>query len=169
MDGEELYYAGRVLWVVKTGNAVYGRVLGEYPYTVEIGLKDNSTRCTCPKGGSCEHVEAVKFAFERGFYFECPEGGEVFPEACALSMLESVPQLALEVVIKELRHALETDESGSLSAELFFKSFKLLKKVRNRRKLAAVEALLDEYSSVFPDYQLTERLKSEFQRLKVEM
>lgn len=169
MDGEGLYYAGKVLWVVRSGKTLYGRVLDDYPYTVEINLETGENRCTCPKGGACDHVEALILAYERGFYFDCPEGSPIFPEACALSMLEFVPSLALEVVIKELKHSLETDESGSLSAELFFKAFKLLEKVGNPRKLAVVEALLDEYSSVFPDYRLTERLKSEFERLRVKM
>lgn len=168
MDGEDLYYSGRVLWVVKSRGGLYGKVIDDYPYFVEIKLNSDENVCTCPKGGSCEHVHAVKLAYERGFYFDCPNA-EAFGEACALSMLDSVPALALDVVIKELRHSLETDESGSQSAKLLYRSFKLIERVQDTRKIKVLEALLDEYSKVFPDYTLTERLKSEFRRLKIRL
>jgi hypothetical protein len=103
MDGEALYFSGRVLWVVKTPKTIYAEVLDEYRYRVRIDVSSSSSICTCPKGGSCEHVDAVKVALERGFYFECRETS--FPEACALSMMEEVPALALEYAIKMLRHA----------------------------------------------------------------
>lgn len=168
MDGEGLYYSGRVLWVVKSKEELYGKVLDDYPYFVEIKLDSYENLCTCSQGGACEHVRAVKLAYERGFYFDCPNA-EAFGEACALSMLNSVPALALDVFIKELRHSLQTDESGSQSAKLLYRSFKLLEKVQDTRKIKVLEALLDEYSEVFPDYALTERLKSEFRRLKIRL
>ncbi len=166
MDGEGLYYSGRVLWVVKSGDRLYGKVLDDYPYYVEIA--EDSSFCTCPKGGDCEHVQAVKIAYENGFYFDCP-GEEPFGEGCALSMLNSVPELKWRVILRELEHALETDESGSTAAKLFYQAFKLLEQGPNPRKLKVIGVLLDEYSAVFPDYAVTERLKSEFRRLRIRL
>ncbi|MDV3103210.1 SWIM zinc finger family protein [Thermococcus waiotapuensis] len=167
MGGEALYFSGGVTWVVKTPSAVYGEVLGDYSYRVKIDLSTGSSFCTCPKGGSCEHVDAVKIALERGFYFEC--NTDVFPEACALSMMEEVPALALEYSIKMLRYELQTDESGSKAAYFFMLSLNLERKLRDPRKLPVLQELLDEYARLFPDYPLTERLKSEFRLLKSEL
>ena len=164
MDGEGLYYSGRVLWVVKSGDRLYGKVLDDYPYYVEVN--GDSSFCTCPLGGNCEHVRAVKIAYERGFYFDCPDE-EPFGEGCAYSMLNSVPELRWRVLLRELEHALETDESGSDAAKLFYEAFNILGKDPDARKLTLIGVLLNEYSALFPDYALTERLKSEFQRLKI--
>lgn len=167
MDGEALYFSGRVLWVVKTPKAVYAEVLDEYPYRVRIDLSSGSSFCTCPRGGSCEHVNAVKVALERGFYFECDEA--LFPEACAFSMMGEVPALALEYAIKMLRHELQSDESGSRAAHFFILALDLERRLKDPKKLPILEDALREYSHLFPDYELTERLKSEFNSLKNEL
>jgi hypothetical protein len=164
MDGEALYLSGRVLWVVKSGGELHAKVLDDYPYYVRIDLKTGENICTCPSGGNCEHVEAVKLAYERGFYFDCPDVGE-FPEACALSMLNEVPKLGLEVTLKELRHALETDESGSTAAMLLLRGIDLVERTKSWRKIPVLEDAMEEYSALFPDYDLTERLKSRIKLL----
>jgi len=164
MDGEALYLSGRVLWVVKNGEELHAKVLDDYPYYVRINLKTDENICTCPSGGSCKHVEAVKLAYEHGFYFDCPNGG-MFPEACAFSMLNEVPELGLEVTLKELRHALETDESGSSTAMLLLRAAELVGRTKAWRKIAVLEDAMKEYSFLFPDYDLTERLKSRIELL----
>ncbi|WP_456365075.1 SWIM zinc finger family protein [Thermococcus sp.] len=164
MDGGLLYSLGRVLWVVRKGDKLFGKVLDEYPYFQEVDLSGGSSICTCPKGGDCEHVEAVLEAFRRGFYFEC-EGIEA-PEACAIEMLKTVPELGLRTVLLELKAKLESDESGSESARLFLEALELAEKTGDPSGIAKIEALFEEYTLTFPDYPLTERLKSRIELTK---
>ncbi|WP_457742441.1 SWIM zinc finger family protein, partial [Thermococcus sp.] len=118
--GEQYYRSGRVLWVVKSGNKLYGKVLGSYPYLVMINLKSGKSMCTCPLGGNCKHVHAVMKAYNSGFYFENSSSlSEVNAEAVAWSLLLEMPELALEVSLKELTNSLGRDESGSETAVHF--------------------------------------------------
>ncbi len=44
---------GSVLWVLKSGGEkLHGKVLGLYPYYVEIDLSTGESLCTCSKGGA---------------------------------------------------------------------------------------------------------------------
>ncbi len=165
--GEKYYKAGKVLWVVKYGDRLFSKVLGTYPYYVEINTSTGENHCTCPLGGDCKHVAAVMKAHENGFYFETfDEHAELFPEAVAMEFLAEVPELALDVTTKELRFALNTDESGSEVARLFRRTVLLLKTLDHPEILHVLEEALEEYRHVFKDYRLTERLEDEFRKLK---
>jgi len=160
--GERYYRTGRVLWVVKSGEKLFSKVLGTYPYYVEVDLETGKNICTCPLGGECKHVAAVLTAYERGAYFEALSGdAEVFPEATAMEFLSEVPELALDVTIKELRFALSTDESGSEVARLFLRALKLTRKTGREEALLILKETLEEYRHVFSDYELTIKLEEE--------
>lgn len=57
--GKQYFKKGKVLWVLKYGDRLYGKVLGTYPYYVEVSIKSGKNTCTCPIGKDCKHVFAV--------------------------------------------------------------------------------------------------------------
>ncbi|ASJ04256.1 MULTISPECIES: SWIM zinc finger family protein [Thermococcus] len=165
--GERYYRAGKVLWVVKRGSKLFSKVLGTYPYYVEVDLSTGENRCTCPLGGDCKHVAAVIKAHENGFYFEAlGKHAELYPEAVAMEFLAEVPELALDVTLKELRFAMSTDESGSEVARLFRRALKLVEMTRRVEAIHSLEEIIEEYRHVFSDYELAVRLEDEFRELK---
>lgn len=159
---------GSVLWVLKSGKKIHGKVLGLYPYYVEIDLSTCEGLCTCSKGGNCEHVEAVRRAYENGAYFsENSKLAEVNPEAVVWEFLIEVPTLAVEVSVKELISALKRDESGSETARLFFRTMKLIELSGREEYLHVLEEAFEEFARVFPDYPpLTEKIEKELEALK---
>ena len=166
--GERYYKSGKVLWVVKYGEKLFSKVLGTYPYYVELDLQTGENRCTCPLGGDCKHVAAVMKAYENGFYFETFKGiAELYPEAVAGEFLAEVPGLALDVTVKELRFAMSTDESGSEVARLFRRAMKLLKKEQKIEVLHFLREMLEEYKHVFNDYELSAKLEDELRELEM--
>ncbi|WP_148883688.1 SWIM zinc finger family protein [Thermococcus aciditolerans] len=165
--GERYYRAGKVLWVVKYGDRLFSKVLGTYPYYVELNLSTGENTCTCPLGGDCKHVAAVMKAHENGFYFEAfDRHADLFPEAVAMEFLAEVPELALDVTIKELRFALSTDESGSEVARLFRRALRLVDMTGKREALHFLEEVIEEYQHVFSDYELALRLENELRELE---
>jgi len=165
--GERYYKKGKVLWVVKRGERLFSKVLGTYPYYVEINLATGENICTCPLGGECKHVAAVLIAYEKGAYFEAlSDDVEIFPEATAMEFLNEVPELALEVTLKELRFALSTDESGSDVARLFLRALKLIERTGREEALHILRETLEEYKHVFSDYELTIKLEEELRALE---
>ncbi|MCD6372841.1 MAG: SWIM zinc finger family protein [Thermococcus sp.] len=165
--GERYYRKGKVLWVVKSGGKLFSKVLGTYPYYVEIDLETGKNICTCPLGGNCKHVAATVTAYEKGAYFEAfSKSVEVFPEATALEFLNEVPELALDVTLKELRFYLNTDESGSEVARLFLRALKLVERSGREEALHILEEVLEEYRHVFPDYELITKLEEELMAIK---
>ncbi|WP_366085240.1 SWIM zinc finger family protein [Thermococcus sp.] len=165
--GERYYRSGKVLWVVKHGSKLFSKVLGTYPYYVELDLETGGNGCTCPLGGDCKHVAAVMKAHEKGFYFETFEGhAELFPEAVAMEFLSEVPELALDVTLKELRFAVSTDESGSEVARLFRRALKLVALTGRKEALHILREVLDEYVHVFEDYELSKKLEDELRALE---
>lgn len=167
--GERYYKSGKVLWVVKYGNRLFSKVLGTYPYYVVLDLETGENSCTCPLGGDCKHVAATLKAYENGFFFESFEKHtEIYPEATAMEFLAEVPELALNVTLKELIFALNTDESGSEFAKLFRRAVALTHITKRREVLYILKEALDEYSRVFSDYELSTRLKHEINVLEEE-
>jgi uncharacterized Zn finger protein len=165
--GERYYKAGKVLWVVKYGDKLFSKVLGTYPYYVELDLQTGENSCTCPIGGDCKHVTAVMKAYENGFYFETfDRHARLFPEAVAMEFLAEVPELALDVTLKELRFALSTDESGSEVARLFRRALKLVELTGKREVLHVLEEVVEEYRHVFEDYELSLKLEDELRELE---
>ncbi|ASJ12058.1 SWIM zinc finger family protein [Thermococcus thioreducens] len=168
--GERYYRAGKVLWVVKHGDKLFSKVLGTYPYYVELNLQTGENRCTCPLGGDCKHVAAVMKAHENGFYFEAlpemSERFELYPESLAMEFLAEVPELALDVTLKELRFALSTDESGSEVARLFRRALKLVGMTGKIEVVHVLEETIAEYRHVFSDYELSAKLEDELRELE---
>jgi hypothetical protein len=165
--GERYYKAGKVLWVVKYGDRLFSKVLGTYPYYVELNLSTGENTCTCPLGGDCKHVAAVMKAHGNGFYFEAfDRHADLFPEAVAMEFLAEVPELALDVTIKELRFALSIDESGSEVARLFRRALRLVSMTGKREALHFLEDVIEEYQHVFSDYELALRLENELRELE---
>ena len=165
--GERYYKSGKVLWVLKYGDRLFSKVLGTYPYYVELDLETGENRCTCPLGGDCKHVAAVIKAYESGFYFETfDKHAELFPEAAAMEFLSEVPELALDVTLKELRFAMSTDESGSEVARLFRRALKLVALTGRKEVLHILEEIVEEYEHVFEDYELSLRLRDELRELE---
>lgn len=158
---------GSVLWVLKSGEKLHGKVLGLYPYYVEIDLSTGEGLCTCSKSGNCEHVEAVRRAYENGAYFSDDSLlAKVNPEAVVWEFLIEVPALAVEVSVKELISALKRDESGSETARLFFRTMKLIELSGREEYLHVLEEAFEEFTRVFPDYPLTEKVGKELETLK---
>jgi len=166
--GERYFQAGKVLWAVKSGDVLHGKVLGTYPYYVRVNLLTGENLCTCPLGGDCKHVHAVLKAYQSGMYFD---GGSslapVNPEALAWEFLREVPELAVEVALKELFNSLGRDESGSETAMLFLRTLELVRKSGRVEFLHPLEEALEEFSRVFEDYPLIKKLEREFESLKL--
>ncbi len=159
--GRSYYRHGRVLWVIKSGETIFGKVLGTYPYYVEINTSTGENTCTCPLGGDCKHVAAVSIAYESGDFVEIEdiELACLNPEAAAWSYLVKHPKKALDVTMKELLHSMELDESGSLTAMLFLRALKLSEELKSKETIEKLREILDEYSEVFSDYELAGRLR----------
>ncbi|WP_297495355.1 SWIM zinc finger family protein [Thermococcus sp.] len=156
----------KVLWVLKSGNKLYSKVLDDYPYYVEIDLFSDKSLCTCPLGGNCEHVAAVRDAYEKGLHFDVGNVEPMNPEAVAWDYLSRVPRLALEVTIAELFSSLKRDESGSESAMLFLRALRLVRETGAREYLYPLGEALEEYSSVFHDYALVTGLRKAYRVVK---
>ncbi len=157
--GRRYYKEGRVLWVIKKGGTVFGKVMGTYPYYVELNLSTGENVCTCPLGGECKHVTAVRTAVEEGDFIEVGEpAAELYPEAFAWLHLLKTPKVALNVSMKELIYFMDSDESGSTTAMLFLRTLKLAEMAGNLNAVEKLESLLREYSEVFSDYDLVNRL-----------
>jgi uncharacterized Zn finger protein len=158
---------GSVLWVLKSGEKLHGKVLGLYPYYVEIDLSSGENLCTCPKGGDCDHVELVREAYKRGAYFsDHSRLSQVEPEAAVWDFLLQVPELAVEVSVKELISALKRDESGSETAKLFFRTGRLVELSGRFEYLHILEEAWEEFSRVFPDYPVSEKIQEMIGELK---
>ena len=153
----------RVLWVLKAGGRLYSKVLDEYPYYVELDISTGENVCTCPQGGGCLHVLAVREVYEKGIYFDAGGSNPLNPEALAWSYLSEVPRLALDVAVAELFNSLSRDESGSESAMLFLRVLRLVRETGAEEYLHVLGEALDELSAVFHDYPLVERLREEYE------
>ncbi|WP_285519068.1 SWIM zinc finger family protein [Thermococcus nautili] len=156
----------RVLWVVKAGGRLYSKVLGEYPYYVEVDLSTGESLCTCPLGGNCPHVSAVVETYEKGLYFDAGSEGPLNPESLAWTYLSEVPRLALEVTLAELFNSLRRDESGSETAMLFLRALRLVRETKAEEYLHPLGEALDELSAVFHDYPLVSRLREAYEGVK---
>ncbi len=165
--GRRYFREGRVLWVVKKGNMLFSKVLGTYPYYVELEIESGENTCTCPLGRDCKHAAAVLVAFEEGFYIETEDEHAGLSPECVIDRysLEN-PEFGLEITLKELEYTLNSDESGSEVARLFRKALKLLKLFPDEKAYSKLERIIGEYEELFPEYQLTEMLKRELHSVR---
>ncbi|ALV62172.1 hypothetical protein ADU37_CDS04730 [Thermococcus sp. 2319x1] len=159
--GKNYYKKGKVLWVLKYEEKLFSKVLGTYPYYVEVDLAKNSSRCTCPQGKDCKHVAATIMAFEEGFYIESHEPlSEFFPEAALKRyMFYKNPELGLEIILKELQYQINNDESGSEVARLLGEALRLFSLNPSKEKGFQILEIFKEFERLFPDYNLTGELK----------
>ncbi len=162
--GKKYFREGRVLWVVKKGNKLFSKVLGTYPYYVELGIEGGGNKCTCPLGGDCKHVAAVMTAFNEGFYIKTDKKYAEFSPECIVDMYSIAnPEFGIELTLKELRYMLNNDESGSEVARLFRKALKFLELFPKERTYFELEEILEEYKELFSEYKLAEILKKELE------
>ncbi|WP_461865784.1 SWIM zinc finger family protein [Thermococcus sp.] len=160
--GKQYFREGKVLWVVKKGQKLFSKILGTYPYYVELDIENGENKCTCPLGRDCKHVAAVMIAFKEGFYIETNEGYAEFSPECIIDIYSfKNPEFGIEITLKELRYMLNNDESGSEVARLFRKVLKLLELSPSEKAYSELENILKEYRALFLEYQLTEILKKE--------
>lgn len=160
--GERYFREGRVLWVVKCGEKVFSKVLGTYPYYIEIDMKRGENRCTCPIGKDCKHVHATMKALEEGFYIESTDPSiELNPEMAVDRFFLENPKQGLEIIIKELEYMLDNDESGSEVVRLFRKCFRLLKIYPSEEHFLKIKKDFNEFQRLFGDWALTEYLGEE--------
>ncbi|MCO6042008.1 SWIM zinc finger family protein [Thermococcus alcaliphilus] len=161
--GKSYYKKGKVLWVLKYKEKLFSKVLGTYPYYVEVDLEKNSSRCTCPQGKDCKHAAATIIVFEEGFYIESHEPvSEFFPEAALKRYLfHENPELGLEIILKELQYQINNDESGSEVARLLREALKLFSLTPSKEKGFQILEIFKEFERLFPDYNLTGELGRE--------
>lgn len=165
--GERYFKKGKVLWVVKYGEKVFSKVLGTYPYYVEIDMKRGKNMCTCPLGKDCKHVHATLIALKEGYYIESQElSTELNPEVAVDGFFLKNPELGLKITIKELKYMLNNDESGSEVARLFRKSFKLLKIHPSGERFLEIEESFNEFQRLFGDWALVECLRREMDEVE---
>ena len=165
--GEQYFKKGKVLWVLRYGDILYGKVLGTYPYYVEVGIKSGKSRCTCPIGKDCKHVFAVLAAFENGEYFETSNSlAEFSPQAVVDGIIFENPDIGRSIILKELVYYMNHDESGSEAARLFRKAFALLKREFSEEFYESVLIQFGEFKKVFYDYGLTREIERELEELK---
>ncbi|ALM74889.1 SWIM zinc finger family protein [Thermococcus barophilus] len=165
--GEQYFKKGKVLWVLKYKNKLYGKILGTYPYYVEVDIKSGENRCTCPIGKDCKHVFAVLEAFENGRYFETSSHlVELSPQAVVDEIIFENPEIGKSIVLKELIYYVNHDESGSEAARLFRKALALLKREFSEEFYESLLIQFGEFKKVFYDYELTEELERELEELK---
>ncbi|NPA47107.1 MAG: hypothetical protein GXO14_00500, partial [Thermococci archaeon] len=150
---------------------LFGKVLGTYPYYVELNLETGESTCTCPVGGDCKHTAAVRVAFEEGAFIDVggDETADLIPEAAAWSRIIRDPGLALDLTLRELSYSLDSDESGSETAMLFLRALKLVEITGDREALSKLESVLDAYSEVFSDYELVPRLRDRLRELEINL
>ncbi|RLF82020.1 hypothetical protein DRN38_01115 [Thermococci archaeon] len=161
--GRSYYKKGKVLWVLKHKEKLFSKVLGTYPYYVEVDLAKNSNKCTCPQGKDCKHVAATLRAFEEGFYVESTDPlSEFSPESFIDKyFFEENPELGLETLLKELHYQMNNDESGSEVAKLIRKVLKLFPLSPSKEIGFQLRDIFEEFQRLFSDYTLTEDLEKE--------
>lgn len=165
--GKQYFKKGKVLWVLRYGDRLYGKVLGGYPYYVEVSIKGGKNRCTCPIGKDCKHVFAVLEAFKNGEYFETLSPlVELSPQAVVDEIIFENPEIGRLLVLKELIYYVNHDESGSEAARLFRKAFALLKMEFSEEFYESLLIQFGEFKKVFYDYELAEELERELEDLK---
>ena len=165
--GKQYFKKGKVLWVLKYKDRLYGKVLGTYPYYVEVSIKSGKSICTCPIGRDCKHVFAVLEAFENGEYFETSSPlVELSPQAVVDEIIFENPEIGRSLILKELAYYTNHDESGSEVARLFRKALVLLKIKFSEEFYESLLIQFEEFKKVFYDYELTEELKRELEELK---
>ncbi|NJE07635.1 hypothetical protein E3E31_03705 [Thermococcus sp. M39] len=165
--GKQYFKKGKVLWVLKYGDRLYGKVLGTYPYYVEVSIKGGKSRCTCPIGRDCKHVFAVLEAFENGEYFETLSPlVELSPQAVVDGIIFGNLEIGKSIILKELIYYVNHDESGSEAARLFRKAFALLKMEFSEEFYESLLIQFGEFKKVFYDYELTEEIERELEELK---
>ncbi|AEH24530.1 SWIM zinc finger family protein [Pyrococcus yayanosii] len=142
----------RVSWVVKSGKRLYGRVLGTYAYLVVIDLGTGQGMCTCPRGGNCKHVMAVLWEYERGNYIEA-DANLITAEAEVWRFAAENREFGKEIILREIGHALKTDESGSRVGELFLKALEMLDGDETFR--LRLSMLFEEFERIFYDHAIT--------------
>ncbi|NJE25260.1 hypothetical protein E3E22_01165 [Thermococcus sp. MV5] len=165
--GKSYYKKGKVLWVLKYKEKLFSKVLGTYPYYVEVDLAKNSNRCTCPQGKDCKHVAAVLMAFEEGFYIESEDPlSESLPELIIEKyFFTEDPALGIEVLLKELQYQINNDESGSEVTRLLRKTLKLFPQAPSAEMRFQIIEIFNEFKRVFSEYKLTEELEKEIKKI----
>ncbi|WP_048151288.1 SWIM zinc finger family protein [Palaeococcus ferrophilus] len=154
------------LWCLRIGERLFARVLGTYPYEVEVNLRSGWNRCTCPLGGDCKHVRAALEAYREGNFVEGEEWMAFEPSSAVGVIASENPSRAMEILLRELELSLKTDESGSRSAGIFWRAIGLLKMSNliefEEEKL---RALFVEFRDTFEGYPAVERIGRELASL----
>jgi len=165
--GKQYFKKGKVLWVLKYGDRLYGKVLGGYPYYVEVSIKGGKNRCTCPIGKDCKHVSAVLEALKSGEYHETLNPlVELSPQAVVDEIIFGNLEIGKPIILKELIYYVNHDESGSEAARLFRKAFALLKREFSAEFYESLQIQFEEFKRIFYDYGFTEELERELEDLK---
>jgi len=66
--GYDYYKDGRVKYVIKVGDLLYGTVSGNFDYYVRVDLGEEETICNCPYDGDCKHAVALILAYKNKEY-----------------------------------------------------------------------------------------------------
>lgn len=165
--GERYFKEGRVLWIVKYREMLFSKVLGGYPYYVEVNLKTKENKCSCPLGRDCKHSYAVITAYQNGFYIETedPLAG-IAPQAIVEGYSSKNPGFGLKILLKELKYEVNSDESGSRAIYLFRKALKLLSLNPDSTIYHELLSLFKEFYEVFGDYGSTDILLKELEEFE---
>jgi|GEM_PF-695364 hypothetical protein len=165
--GEMYFKKGKVLWVVKYREMLFSKVLGVYPYYVEVNLKTEENKCSCPLGRDCKHSYAALTAYQRGFYIETENPlVEIDPQAIVEGYSSKNPEFGLKILLKELKYEVNSDESGSRTIYLFRKALKLLSLHPDSTIYRELLSLFKEFYEVFEDYNSTNLLLDEFKEFE---
>lgn len=154
------------LWCLRIEERLFARVLGTYPYEVEVNLKNGWNRCTCPLGGDCKHVRAALEAYSEGNFVEGEEWMALEPSSAVGVIASKNPSEAIKILLRELEISLKTDESGSRSAGIFWRIADLLK-TENLKEFEEekLRALFVEFRDTFEGYPAVERIGRELASL----
>lgn len=71
--GYDYYEEGRVRYVVKDGDLLYGTVRGGFDYYVKVDLGKRETVCNCPYDDNCKHAVALILAYKNQEYLDGDE------------------------------------------------------------------------------------------------
>lgn len=92
--GKRYFEEGRVIYAVKCGKRLFGEVMGNDRYYVEVSLIDLTAICSCPVRYNCKHAVSLILAHVNGY---SSEDSSKIAEAYPLLVVSNV-----EDVVKKL-------------------------------------------------------------------
>jgi len=126
--GYNYYKDGRVKYVIKDGDLLYGTVVGNFDYYVRVDLGEEETTCNCPYDGDCKHAVALILAYKNQEYLNGSKIKELLEDMDKSALIDIIsktvlkdPKLAEKLLAKEKIQKKTDNKVGSEVYDLLLK------------------------------------------------